>query len=101
MTGDAEAGAEKAILDKYDNISSTILKAGHHGSDTSSSEEFIDAVSPETVIIHVGKDNKYGHPTEKTMNNLKKYTDEIYRTDKNGTVTFICTKDGFTVRTEK
>lgn len=101
MTGDAEAGAEKAILDKYDNISSTILKAGHHGSDTSSSEEFIDAVSPETVIIHVGKDNKYGHPMDVIMDRLTEYTDDIYTTAKNGTVTVKCYKDSYEISTRR
>lgn len=101
MTGDAEKTVETEILNHYDDIKATVLKVGHHGSNTSSSKDFLEAVNPKVTVIPVGADNKYGHPTEKTMNNLKKYTDEIYRTDKNGTVTFICTKDGFTVRTEK
>lgn len=101
MTGDAEKTVETEILNHYDDIGATVLKTGHHGSNTSSSKDFLEAVNPEVAVIPVGEGNKYGHPTEKTMTNLKKYTDEIYRTDKNGTVTFVCTKDGYTVRTEK
>ncbi len=101
MTGDAEKFVETEILNHYDDISATVLKVGHHGSNTSSSSDFLKAVNPEAAVILVGKDNKYGHPTEKTLSNLKKYTDDIYRTDKDGTVTFICTTDGYTVKTEK
>ena len=101
MTGDAEKAVETQLINEYDNIGADILKVGHHGSNTSSSSDFLKAVSPEVAVIPVGEGNKYGHPTEKTLTNLKKYTDNIYRTDKNGTVTFICTKDDYTVNTEK
>jgi competence protein ComEC len=101
LTGDAEKEVEKQIINEYSDISATVLKVGHHGSNTSSSSDFLKAVNPDIAVIPVGEGNKYGHPTDKTLTNLKKFTDTIYRTDKNGTVTFICTKDGYTVKTEK
>lgn len=101
FTGDAEKAVETEIVNKYGKIDATILKVGHHGSSTSSSAGFLEAVSPEVAVIPVGKGNKYGHPTDKTISNLKKYTDTIYRTDKHGTITFTCTQDDYTVRTEK
>lgn len=101
ITGDAEKAVETQIINEYDNIGATVLKVGHHGSNTSSSTDFLKAVNPEVAVIPVGKDNKYGHPTDNTVANLKKFTDTIYRTDKNGTITFFCTNEGYTVRTEK
>ncbi len=101
MTGDAEKTIETQIVNKYDNLGATVLKVGHHGSNTSSSPDFLKAVNPQVAVIPVGQGNKYGHPTEKTLTNLRKYTDNIYRTDKNGTITFICTKEDYTIKTEK
>ena len=99
MTGDAESGAERTLLDKYENIESQILKVGHHGSNTSSIQKFIDAVSPEVAIIHVGKDNDYGHPMSVVLDRISEYTDDIYTTMDNGTVTVTCYKDSYKVST--
>ena len=65
-----------------------ILKVGHHGSDTSSSEIFLKAIKPKYCIISVGKDNKYGHPKQMVLDRLTKYCGEIYRTDEDGGVEF-------------
>ncbi len=92
FTGDAEVPAEEAALASGMNLRSTILKVGHHGSETSSSQAFLDAVDPEIAVISCGKDNSYGHPHAVT---LKKLTCEVHRTDKEGSVVLV--SDGTTV----
>lgn len=82
--GDASSNVEKKLLDK--DINCQVLKVGHHGSRYSSSDEFIKAVKPTYGIIMVGKDNKYGHPTKKTLDVLNKYNVTLHRTDKEGTI---------------
>ena len=82
--GDTSSNVEKNLLDK--DINCQVLKVGHHGSRYSSSDEFIKKVSPTYGIIMVGKDNKYGHPTKKTLDILEKYQVNIHRTDEEGTI---------------
>ena len=84
--GDAGVEKEKDILDLYSLSNIDFLKVGHHGSNTSSSREFIDVVKPRYSIISVGKNNRYGHPKGEVLNNLKK--SKIYRTDKDGSIIF-------------
>ena len=102
FTGDIEEIAEKAILSKYVNkqevLNADILKVAHHGSKTSSIKEFINAVSPKYAVIGVGKDNKFGHPSEKTLETLNDKNVKIYRTDISGEITIII--DGNKVRIE-
>lgn len=86
MTGDAEVEVEEAILASGANLDAEILKVGHHGSDTSTSEEFIDAVSPDYAFISCKVGNKYEHPKEDTMRKLEERNIEVYRSDENGTV---------------
>lgn len=88
FTGDIEEVAEKAILNKYDKneLKTTILKVAHHGSKTSSMKEFINALSPNIAIIEVGKNNTFGHPSKQVIEDLKKITKKIYRTDNNGEI---------------
>jgi len=86
MTGDAEKEVEKDILASGENIDAEILKLGHHGSDTSSCEEFLDNVSPDYGLISCGIGNKYKHPIKSTMDNLQKREITVYRTDENGNV---------------
>ena len=97
LTGDAEKESEKNMVKNYPKeLKSTVLKAGHHGSNTSSSSGFLKAVAPEAVIISLGANNDYHHPHPST---LKKYVDaqlKIYRTDLDGTVTI--TSDGKTYK---
>lgn len=86
MTGDAETKVERDIIDSGEALDAEILKVGHHGSDTSSSDEFLDAVSPIYALISAKVGNKYEHPIKSTMQKLEKRKIEVYRTDENGTV---------------
>lgn len=79
----------------------TVLKVGHHGSNTSTSKEFLEEVCPEVAIISVGEANKYGHPTEETLNKLNNIKAEIYRTDERGTITIISDGKNNVINTEK
>jgi len=93
MTGDAETEVEEIILQSGANIDAEILKVGHHGSDTSSSEEFLDAVSADYALISCGLPNKYEHPIKSTMEKLQERNIEVYRTDESGTVIMTITTD--------
>jgi len=90
FTGDAYKSVERDLIEKGIDVDSDILKVAHHGSKTSSSEEFIKAVSPQEAIISVGKDNKYGHPHREVLETLAKYGINILRTDLNGDIKIIC-----------
>ena len=84
MTGDAEAKSEKEMAAKYKafDLDSDILKVGHHGSNTSSSEDFLALVTPEAAIISCGEGNKFNHPRQEALDRIDDYTKEnIYRTD--------------------
>lgn len=91
FTGDASKDEEKDILDNNSNIDADILKVGHHGSSSSSTKKFLAEVTPEFCVIMCGADNSYNHPNESTVKRLKEYTNEIYRTDLQGTI--VCTAD--------
>ena len=84
--GDASGITEKEILNKYNLPDIDVLKAGHHGSKTSSSKEFIDTINPKYSIISVGKNNRYGHPNKEALDNLE--DSKIYRTDQDGSIMF-------------
>lgn len=84
FTGDAEAKVEKQILDR--DIESDVLKIGHHGSQYSSSLDFLKTVNPTYAVIQVGVDNKYDHPKQVTLNRLNYYNIKVYRTDLDGTI---------------
>lgn len=85
LTGDAGVALEKEML-QYD-VKATVLKAGHHGSNTSSSDEFVQAVKPEVAILSYGEDNKYGHPHAEVMDRLQAIGSKIYATADLGTIT--------------
>ena len=89
-TGDAEAITEKDMLAAYSSstFKSDLLKVGHHGSSTSSTQEFLNAVSPTYAVISCGTDNKYGHPHTETMDKLNGMNIEIHRTDLEGSIVF-------------
>lgn len=101
ITGDCEKEEEKDILSQDFDISAKVLKAAHHGSSTSSSAEFLDAVMPRYAVISCGEGNKYGHPHEQTVTRLGKYADKIYVTMNCGTVIFRSDGEGLSVETEK
>lgn len=81
FTGDAESDEEREIIGAGVDLDADVLKMGHHGSNTSSCKEFLAEVTPEICVIMCGEDNDYGHPHKEPLERLKKYTNEIYRTD--------------------
>ena len=96
FTGDAYKSIEKKLINE--GIDSDVLKVGHHGSKTSSGEEFIEQVSPELAVIQAGRDNPYGHPHQETLAVLEKYDINILRTDLDGDIKII--SNGFNWRVE-
>jgi len=99
LTGDAEYSSENDMISSGQNLSADILKVGHHGSKSSTSSIFLEAVNPKVAIISVGQNNKYGHPTPEIIQMLKNKGIEIYRTDEFGTI--ILTSDGTNYTLEK
>lgn len=99
FTGDAEQTSEKEILAKGYNIKSDVLKVGHHGSKTSTTTRFLDAVSPRYAVICVGANNQYGHPAPETLSKLAERGIKVYRTDEAGTI--IATSDGKSISFNK
>lgn len=87
FTGDAESLVEKEILNENKDLKADVLKLGHHGSHSSTSEEFLKAVNPSIAIVSCAKDNKYGHPHKETMSNLKKAGITVYETFRDGDIT--------------
>ena len=81
LTGDAEAESEAAMLESGKLSRASVYKAGHHGSAYSSTEELLEVIRPKIAVISCGKENSYGHPADSTIKRLRKYTDNIYRTD--------------------
>ena len=100
---DADVEVERSLVSQgvFDKKTIKILKVGHHGSDTSSSEIFLKKLKPEYCVISVGKDNKYKHPTAETLLKLEKYCKNIYRTDKNGTISFKVSEKTMVIKKEK
>ncbi len=92
FTGDAEAISEAEMLNKGFDVKADVIKIGHHGSSSSTSDEFLKKVNPKYAVISAGKDNDYGHPHKETMKKLKDSGITVYRTDESGTI--ICTSDG-------
>ena len=101
LTGDAERESEQEMLQYPEKLPSHILKVGHHGSRTSSTMPFLEAIQPEISIIQCGQDNPYGHPHAQAMQNLHAVGTEIYRTDVHGHI--VITTDGteYTITTQK
>ncbi|MCL1803725.1 MAG: MBL fold metallo-hydrolase [Eubacteriaceae bacterium] len=95
FTGDAEREAEAEILKSGANISSTVLKVGHHGSANSSTYPFLREVMPDYAVISVGTDNSYGHPTKSALDRLYDEGASVYRTDSQGDI--YCYSDGYGV----
>lgn len=103
FTGDAETFSEKEILAAYSAaaLKSTLLKVGHHGSSTSTSEDFLAAVLPNSVIISCGRDNDYGHPHSETLKKLAAIGADVYRTDEGGTVSVTTDGQNYSVIRER
>ena len=100
FTGDIEEETEKVLVQKYKNtntLKSDILKVAHHGSKSSSIQEFLDLVKPKIALIGVGEDNKYGHPDNNTIKKLENINRKIYRTDKMGEIILGNNKSAFNI----
>jgi competence protein ComEC len=89
LLGDSEASAEHDLIESEYLLESEILKVSHHGSTTSSTQEFLAKVLPDYAIMSVGKNNPYGHPKKSTLQKLSSIGAKIYRTDQNGTILII------------
>lgn len=90
--GDAELESENDILDSGSSVKSTVIKVGHHGSESSSSYRLLYEAQASYAVISCGKNNQYGHPDEAVMSRLRDAEIKVYRTDMQGTI--ICTSDG-------
>ena len=94
FTGDAEELSENEVLNAGFDLKCDVLKIGHHGSSSSTSENFLKASNPSIAVISVGEDNTYGHPTDTVLSRLKET--KIYRTDINGNI--VITSDGLSLK---
>jgi len=103
LTADILWEAEFELTRRRADLSTTVLKVAHHGSDTSTTPEFLAVVNPQVAVISVGADNRFGHPTEEVMDRLteKLDTEKIYRTDEHGTIEFITDCKRLCVRVER
>ncbi|HJJ47940.1 MAG TPA: MBL fold metallo-hydrolase [Methanocorpusculum sp.] len=100
LTGDATTAAEEYILSTGADVSADILKVGHHGSYSSSSDAFLKKVSPAVYAVSVGDGNEYGHPHKDALKRLIKYSDILYRTDIDGTIVISTDGKTYSVKTE-
>ncbi len=89
FTGDSEGSVEEALLASGEKIAATVLKIGHHGSDTSTSQEFLDAVRPKHAIISAGRKNRFGHPSRRILRKLERMGTMIHRTDIDGIIRLV------------
>ncbi len=100
MTGDAGFEEEGRLLAAGHSLAADVLKVGHHGSRTSSGEEFLAAVRPRDAVISSGAGNTYGHPTAEALERLSAAGARVYRTDQRGTITLTFDASGYRLRTE-
>lgn len=101
LTGDAERPAEQQLVEQYGtHLRSDILKAGHHGSQTSSIEPFIRLVQPKVAILSYGKDNKYGHPHREVVERFERYGTKLYHTAIHGTIRLQASEAIYNIETE-
>ncbi len=103
LTADMFWEAEFELTRRRADLSSTVLKVAHHGSDTSTTEEFLVVATPQLAVISVGTDNPHGHPSDEVMERLKAKlgSENIYRTDKHGTIEFITDGERLWVKKER
>jgi len=94
FTGDMEREQEQALLERPGVLRADILKVGHHGSATSSTEPFVDAVAPHLALVSVGNGNTYGHPSSAVLERLRHHRARVLRTDDDGTVV-VRVRDGW------
>ncbi|MCH5193774.1 MAG: MBL fold metallo-hydrolase [Oscillospiraceae bacterium] len=101
FTGDAESKAEKGILKSGADVDADVMKMGHHGSSTSSSEEYLEAVSPDICIIQCGVGNSYGHPHAETVEKIEEMGAKWYSNDRNGNIIVYSDGESIQIKTEK
>ena len=89
LPGDIEAPVEEKLVASGVPLTATVLKSPHHGSRTSSSEAFLEAVEPQVVVISVGAENRFGHPSLEVIERYAAYGLPVLRTDQRGTIEFI------------
>jgi competence protein ComEC len=99
LTGDAEAESEQQMLASGANLKADVLKVGHHGSSSSTTQAFLTSVSPKYAVISCGAGNQYGHPHQEVLSRLANTGVKTYRADTDGTVIFISDGKTFTVKT--
>ena len=100
FTGDAETEEETELIKNNIGLRADVLKVGHHGSDTSSGEEFLQLVRPEIAVIEVGANNDFGHPNLRILKKLERAGAQIYRTDLDGTIMVSVLNNEFEVKTD-
>lgn len=98
--GDAESKIENALLKSDFDLKADVLKVGHHGSNTSSTQKYLNAVSPEFAILSYGADNSYGHPHEEVLERLENSNISVYSTALNGIITVTSDGKNISVKTE-
>lgn len=99
LTGDMELELEQYLLGKYrSELAAEVLKVGHHGSNSSSGQKFLEAIIPEYSIISSGLGNKYGHPARRILKRLERFGTKVLRTDTEGDILMDVTKDGIYIK---
>jgi competence protein ComEC len=94
LEGDAEAPSEREMLTHGRVAAVTLLKIGHHGSRTSTTQEFLDAAAPKDAVVSVGRGNTFGHPRYEVIERIAEARVKLYRTDQFGLTTFLLGRDG-------
>ncbi|PJE51310.1 MAG: hypothetical protein COV29_00965 [Candidatus Yanofskybacteria bacterium CG10_big_fil_rev_8_21_14_0_10_36_16] len=98
LTGDIEKQVENKLALSGIDIKSDLLKVAHHGSKTSTTEQFVKTIKPQLAFISVGAENRYGHPTEQTLNTLENLGVKYYRTDIDGRVELVLSEDNYMIK---
>jgi competence protein ComEC len=99
FTGDVEKEAEDDIINNFKSLKTDVLKVAHHGSNTSTKEQFLKLAKPEFAIVSTGRNNIYGHPAKDVISRLKDNKIRIYRTDRHGDIMFEVRKRGISIKT--
>ncbi len=100
LTGDAESAAEERLFDENLDLTCEILKVPHHGSNSSTSKEFLKQCRPDYAVISCGAGNRYGHPNDNVLQRLESSKAQLYRTDMDGDITFYFENGDIEVKTE-
>lgn len=99
LTGDATKSVEKALIEKGYDLDVEIFQASHHGSDTGNCKEFLEAMTPESIVISCGMKNRYNHPVKSVLESYQEMNIPVYRTDESGDI--VMTTDGTTYSFDK